>query len=665
MNRETTAVRGVETAADAETAVRDALVAELDMLRARVRGDGTEEPEAALARAREGLGVPGPLDRLADGFGLSDFERAVLVLTAGPELVAAVADELAAAGAGPRLTFGTALALLPGAHWSALTPAAPLRHWRLVRLVDPLAPVRSPLVIDERVLHHLVGAGVLDPALAAVARPAPRAPWLPLPLEEAAEEILTSWGRGRAVLVAGPQARNARAVAAAAADRAGLDLLEVDGADLPGDPEDLAAVLRRMERETVLSAVAWTVDLGALAVPDARRLLRRLEDLRAPLTFTGGGEADAGGTDTVRLPRLSGRDRAAALRRALTARGVPGGDADGRSADGEPVLAAAAVFDLPVDGLARVADDVAAGVPLWESCRRRTRVPEGGLAQVLEPRARWDHLVLPDPQVRQLRALVSRVRHRALVEEEWGFAGRSARGTGTVALFAGPSGTGKTLAAEVVAHDLALDLVRVDLSQVMSKYIGETEKHLAALFDAAEDGGSVMLFDEADTLFGKRSEVRDSHDRYANIEVGYLLQRVESFRGLAILTTNTRTALDPAFTRRIATVVTFPYPDGALRRRLWDGAFPAATPTDGVDTGRLAAVDLPGGGIAAAALSSAYLAADDREPVSARHVETAARWELAKSGRSMPGGPGESRPRRPTAGRSTAATGGRGDEDGR
>jgi SpoVK/Ycf46/Vps4 family AAA+-type ATPase len=177
--------------------------------------------------------------------------------------------------------------------------------------------------------------------------------------------------------------------------------------------------------------------------------------------------------------------------------------------------------------------------------------------------------------------------------------------------------------------------VVVDLSQVVSKFIGETEKNLSRVFDAAEDGAAVLLFDEADTLFGKRTEVRDSHDRYANLEVGYMLQRMESFTGLAILTTNARSVLDQAFLRRLRIVVTFPYPDRAARETLWRRAFPAGVPAD-VDPERLAAVDLPGGGIAAAALTAAYLGADG-ERITGEQVATATRWELAKNGRSLGG----------------------------
>jgi SpoVK/Ycf46/Vps4 family AAA+-type ATPase len=186
------------------------------------------------------------------------------------------------------------------------------------------------------------------------------------------------------------------------------------------------------------------------------------------------------------------------------------------------------------------------------------------------------------------------------------------------------------MAAEVLANELRLDLYRIDLSQVVSKYIGETEKNLRHVFDAAEDGGVVLLFDEADALFGKRSEVKDSHDRYANIEVSYLLQRMEAYRGLAILTTNMKQALDTAFLRRIRFVVQFPFPDAGQRALIWGRMFPAQTPTEGLDPQRLARMNVAGGNIRNIALHAAFLAAEDGEPVRMSHMIRAARNEYAK-----------------------------------
>src|SRR5262249_35465191 len=229
-----------------------------------------------------------------------------------------------------------------------------------------------------------------------------------------------------------------------------------------------------------------------------------------------------------------------------------------------------------------------------------------------------------------LHRIAAHVRHRAKVYEDWGFAARSSRGPGISALFAGPSGTGKTMAAEVLAGELRLDLYRIDLSSVVSKYIGETEKNLRRIFDAAEEGGAVLLFDEADALFGKRSEVKDSHDRYANIEVGYLLQRMEAYRGLAVLTTNLKNSLDPAFLRRIRFVVQFPFPDALQRAEIWRRVFPPNTPTEGLDINVLARLNVAGGNIRNIALNAAFLAADAGEPVRMAHLLQAAQSEYAK-----------------------------------
>ena len=221
------------------------------------------------------------------------------------------------------------------------------------------------------------------------------------------------------------------------------------------------------------------------------------------------------------------------------------------------------------------------------------------------------------------------------VLERWGFAARYSRGLGLTALFAGASGTGKTMAAEVLAHTLDLDLFQIDLAGLVSKYIGETEKNLRRVFDAAEDSGAILLFDEADALFGKRSEVKDSHDRYANLEVSYLLQRMEAYRGLAILTTNMRHAIDTAFLRRLRFVVEFPFPDAAERARIWQRVFPPETPRAGLDPARLAQLGVAGGVIRNIAMHAAFLAADAAEPVRMSHLLAAARTEYAKLERPL------------------------------
>jgi SpoVK/Ycf46/Vps4 family AAA+-type ATPase len=246
-------------------------------------------------------------------------------------------------------------------------------------------------------------------------------------------------------------------------------------------------------------------------------------------------------------------------------------------------------------------------------------------------------LVLPEFQIQTLRQIASHVLHRTKVYETWGFAAKEQRGLGVSGLFTGESGTGKTMAAEVLANELQMDLYRVDLSAVVSKYIGETEKNLKQVFDGAEDGGVLLLFDEADALFGKRSDVKDSHDRYANIEVSYLLQRIEAYRGLAILTTNLKSSMDRAFQRRLRFTVNFPFPDPTQREAIWRRIFPAQAPTQGLDYKRLAQLNITGGNIRNIALNAAFLAAEEgnAKPVEMEHLARAAKLEARKIERPL------------------------------
>lgn len=258
------------------------------------------------------------------------------------------------------------------------------------------------------------------------------------------------------------------------------------------------------------------------------------------------------------------------------------------------------------------------------------------LAHKIEPRYSWDDLILaPDPKV-QLREICEQCERRHVVYDEWGFGRKLSLGKGLNVLFAGGPGTGKTMAAEVIAHELRLDLYRIDLSQVVSKYIGETEKNLDRIFGAAEDSNAILFFDEADALFGKRSEIRDAHDRYANIEISYLLQKMEEYLGISILATNLRQNLDDAFVRRLQAIVEFPFPDEECRRRIWEGVFPKEVPIgQDVRFDLLAReVRLAGGNIKNMALAASFLAAGDGGVVRTAHLVQAARREHQKLARS-------------------------------
>jgi len=267
---------------------------------------------------------------------------------------------------------------------------------------------------------------------------------------------------------------------------------------------------------------------------------------------------------------------------------------------------------------------------VWTSARAQFSNCLRGLADRIVPVYDFADLVLPSDTLQQLREIAAQVSRRAHVYDRWGFGERLSRGKGIAALFAGPSGTGKTMAAEVLAKHLNLDLYRVDLAGVVSKYIGETEKNLRQVFDAAEQSGAILFFDEADALFGKRSEVRDSHDRFANIEINYLLQRMEDYRGLAILATNMKSLLDQAFLRRLRFLVDFPFPSASDRLRIWQGVFPAKAKTAGVDYAFLSRLEIAGGNIKNIAMNAAFLAASHDQPIGMSHLLNAARREYTK-----------------------------------
>jgi hypothetical protein len=267
--------------------------------------------------------------------------------------------------------------------------------------------------------------------------------------------------------------------------------------------------------------------------------------------------------------------------------------------------------------------------------RALTAPQVGSLVVQVKPRYTWDDIVLPPEKLRQLRSIAAWVRFRRQVHEDWGFGDKLSRGKGLIVLFTGPSGTGKTMAAEILAHELGLDLLQIDLSSVVSKYIGETEKNLSTIFREAEQSQALLFFDEADSLFGKRTEVKDAQDRYANIEVNYLLQRVEHYEGIVVLATNLQRNIDDAFLRRIKEVVDFPFPDDKLRQGIWRGHFPATAPkADDIDFDFLSShFKLTGGNIKNIVLTAAFIAAEEQRPIKMSDLILGTRSELRKEGK--------------------------------
>jgi hypothetical protein len=407
--------------------------------------------------------------------------------------------------------------------------------------------------------------------------------------------------------------------------------------------EAAAAVLADHLGRPLLHAGAE--DLSAIALIDAR--------LDGAVLFITGGPppsrlapedvivAEAGGELTLELPAPGTEQRRAAWTRALRAVDAsrPAADIDAlasRFRIGSPAIAAAAA-DAHDAALLRGPRARVSREDVFAAARRHSSGGLAALATRVEPRRRWGELVLPSSTLAKLREICDRVAAREHVLDTWGFDRRLSLGKGVGVLFGGASGTGKTLAAQMLAGELGLELYRVDLAGVVSKYIGETEKNLERIFSAAADCGAIVFFDEAEALFGKRSEVSDAHDRYANIEVAYLLQRMEAYDGVAILATNLRQQLDDAFLRRLVATVHFPFPDEAARRRIWAGIWPAEAELDAdVDPALLAArFRITGGAIRNAALTAAFRAAAAGRTIALADVLHGVQRELEKVGKTL------------------------------
>jgi hypothetical protein len=554
---------------------------------------------------------PPAVDVLAALFGLSAFEVDVLVLCLAAELDSRVPGLCAVANGDAHraaVTCSLAMAASPAPEWAAISPSAPLRYWHLVdvdtAVVGPFTA--APLRLDERILHFAKGLNTFDESLLGVIAPVEVAAVVAPSQDVVVDAIADGWRPGVVMLV-GPNTAAIRNVAASAAARHGCLLHEISLHALSaGD-----GLARRWQRETRLWPVALYTDASDHDVtPAIVAALRRWGAEAATPVLVGVREAVAslandGPTHDVATPTPSEQRR---LWQDVV--------------DDATAAQRAAALDLDVTEIAR-------------GDARSARVELDGLAQRIDTTASWDDLVLPAEPLRLLRTIAEQAHHRSLVYDDWGWRERRSRGLGITALFSGESGVGKTLAAEVLATELGVDLYRIDLAGVVSKYIGETEKNLRRVFDAAERAGALLFFDEADALFGKRSEVRDSHDRYANIEIDYLLTRMEAYRGLAVLATNVRQALDPAFTRRLRFIVAFPFPGAVERRRIWELAFPPGAPQADLDWDRLARLNLSGGSIAAVALNAAFLAAARGSAIDTDAVLDAVRIELRKLERPL------------------------------
>ena len=598
------------------TSAADGADAEVRRLLAGV-GARPAPTDANVERVAELLGTPvgGQLPRISAALGLSTGEEALVASAWWAET-------------DPQFAI-----VLGCAHDDAARRHASASLIHL--LLEPYG-IETPIAVEDH--SALVASGVLEPGAGAngALRLTPTAQLLlagelPTPLEgalqvpERFEDTVDALARrldsrvGGVTVLRGGSGVGRHAIAAAAAARTGF--VPIDG-DRPG-PE-----LRLLARTGVA--------LPVVEVPAVSELGWKPSD--GPLVAIARPGESIAGAYLVELPAPDFEERQRLWTAALDAEGLPVDSVT------DPLAARFAFTDSDVAQtvIRARADAEWRGRPLelgdvWEAARRQPEHALERLAALVPPAFTLDDLVLPAERLAQLQELVAHVELQHVVLDEWGFRRRMPRGRGVIALFAGPPGTGKTTAAEAVAHALRQDLYRVDLSAVVSKYIGETEKNLAAAFDEAERASAVLFFDEADSLFGKRTEVKDAHDRYANLEVNYLLQRVETFTGLVLLATNRQSALDDAFARRLRFVIRFEHPDRTLRADLWRRAFPRETRVDGLEWDVLAGPELTGGSIQSTALAAAYLAAANGVTVKPSHVEHALRREHEKLGKSFPG----------------------------
>lgn len=601
------------------------------------------EAAAKAVETAESVNSPPALIQLSHRLGLSPFERSVLLLCAAMELDTTIAGRCALANGNPNRpypTFALASVLFNDPPSDFTTAERPLRYWRLIEIHQPGAQplMTSALQLDERVLHYIKGAqDKLDERLSKLVSPIALDDGEPLPPshQQAVLDLMAilegSVGTMELPIVQllGTDGLTKQLLAQRVANMLGLVLFRLTSEWLPSAASDLENFIRLWRRESKLLPIGLYLEVKNPPSEDRGQGIQRLLEEFGGLLFLDTPERWG---ELMRASVLVQAVRPTTDEQELIWEELVGEESPGSPAE----LANQFNFSFPtikqISQTALYGDLFDLDVQLWDNCLMYARQRLDTLAQRVEAKAQWDELILPQEAKDLLRQIVSQVQLRNTVYRDWGFPQRTSRGLGLTALFAGESGTGKTMAAEVLANKLRLNLYKIDLSTVVSKYIGETEKNLRALFDAAEYGGVILFFDEADALFGKRSEVKDSHDRYANIEINYLLQRMETFQGLAILATNMKSALDTAFLRRLRFVVNFPFPGKDERRKIWENAFPASklsSPSQ-LDFDWLARLNLTGGNIQTIVVNAAFVAAQRHEHINMDIVLKMAKAEFLK-----------------------------------
>ena len=596
---------------------------------------------------------PPALERLCDVLELSPFERRILLLCISRTLhpfIANLCTRFWGEGSPNYPTFQMALSLFQESHWDAFHPQAPLRYWQVLNLAADEDLTHAKLEVDESILQFVLGNSYQDPEVSRFIEP-----FIPssLPLSTSQQTIVRSTlssvltSRPSPVQLCGWSQEDKRAIAHTVAEQLNLHLQVLSTRYLPSDLKELKYFIFRCRRSLLLSPALLFLEHQPSGATEGDRRTILSEFIRGmqsryrrgsalPLILSTSIRFSVSNLSLLSfdVPKLTYYERLELWQMYL---GEATEELNGHleaitSQFNLPSIAIQAACSSAIAAEEDSEEDstISLGDRLWEFCRTQARPSLDDLAIRIETKATWEDLILPPQHKQTLYQMVAHLRQRSRVYEDWGFAGNERRGLGISALFSGQSGTGKTLAAGIIARKLNLDLYRIDLSSVVSKYIGETEKNLKQVFNAAEMGGAILLFDEADSLFGKRSEVQDSRDRYANMEVSYLLQSIEAYQGLCVLTTNLKGSIDQAFLRRIRFIVQFPFPDRDSREAIWKRIFPQKTPTEGLETRKLSNLNVAGGNIRNIALNAAFLAADAGEPVMMKHLYQATKSEYIK-----------------------------------
>ncbi|WP_445246352.1 ATP-binding protein [Microcoleus sp. OTE_8_concoct_300] len=605
------------------------------------------------------------LEQISTKFHLSAFARDILMLCVAMEIEPTFATLCAKANGNSDQNYPTlslALSIFPQASLSVLSPQNPLQQWQLIEFAPGFSLTQTAIRLDKRILCYLLGEAAVDEHLLGIVTfPEPEPETLPLPPSQAgiADRLIATWSQAPRKLpllqLCGSDSTTKYQIVSNICDDLGFNFGIINAAVLPTLPHELHILKQRWEREAILENRVLLLDCDTISTAEPVRttaISLFIENLQTPAIISTLERLPTRQQTAVsfEVPPLSFHEQKTLWEIHL---GTAANQLNGQLTklvsqfNLNPATIQAACLQVTTSadfpppfpgGLEGISPDERAGTgappllstQLWDFCRTQARPRLDDLAQRIDATASWDDLVLPEAQREVLSDIATHLQQRSKVYQDWGFASKGSRGFGITCLFHGESGTGKTMAAEVLAQHFRLDLYRIDLSAVVSKYIGETEKNLGRIFDAAETGGVILLFDEADALFGKRTEVKDSRDRHANVEVSYLLQRMEAYSGLAILTTNMKNALDTAFLRRIRFMVEFPFPAAPYRTQIWQRIFPPQTPTQGLDYQKLGQLQVAGGNIRNIAMNAAFFAADADEPVMMKHILLAAQRDYLK-----------------------------------